>query len=126
MKAPKLTFLGGVGTVIGSKFLLDLPAGERLLLDCGLFQGLHELRTVQEPMSVNRPGEPSIIISASGMAGGGRVLHHLRHLPPDPRNTVVIAGFAALGTRSRALRGRDPRLAACRQAGAVRHLCRPR
>lgn len=64
---------------------------------------LHELRTVEESMSVNEPGRPSIIISASGMATGGRVLHHLRHLLPDPRTTVLIVGFAALGTRSRDL-----------------------
>ncbi|MDP4510025.1 hypothetical protein [Nonomuraea turcica] len=64
---------------------------------------LRELRTVEESMSVNKPGQPSIIISASGMASGGRVLHLLRYLLPDPRMTVLIVGFAALGTRSRNL-----------------------
>ncbi|WP_211264250.1 MBL fold metallo-hydrolase RNA specificity domain-containing protein [Streptosporangium amethystogenes] len=64
---------------------------------------LRELRTVEESMSVNEPDQPSIIISASGMASGGRVLHHLRYLLPDPRMTVLIVGFAALGTRSRSL-----------------------
>ncbi|MEV4471853.1 MBL fold metallo-hydrolase [Nonomuraea sp. NPDC049504] len=64
---------------------------------------LRELRTKEESMSVNDPDRPSIIISASGMASGGRVLHHLRHLLPDPRMTVVVVGFAALGTRSRDL-----------------------
>ncbi|MFI9846629.1 MBL fold metallo-hydrolase RNA specificity domain-containing protein [Nonomuraea sp. NPDC051941] len=64
---------------------------------------LRELRTVEESMSVNEPDQPSIIISASGMASGGRVLHHLRYLLPDPRMTVIIVGFAALGTRSRSL-----------------------
>jgi metallo-beta-lactamase family protein len=46
---------------------------------------------------------PSIIVSASGMATGGRVIHHLRRLLPDSRNTVVLAGFQAPGTRGRAL-----------------------
>jgi metallo-beta-lactamase family protein len=69
-------------------------------LDPGL---LAELRTVAESMTANRPAQPSLIVSASGMATGGRVLHHLRHLLPDPRNTVLIVGFAAEGTRARNL-----------------------
>lgn len=69
-------------------------------LDPGM---LAELRTVAESMTANRPAHPSIIVSASGMATGGRVLHHLRHLLPDPRNTVLIVGFAAEGTRARDL-----------------------
>jgi metallo-beta-lactamase family protein len=69
-------------------------------LDPGLTQ---ELRTVEESMTANRPVRPSLIVSASGMATGGRVLHHLRHLLPDHRNTVLIVGFAAAGTRARDL-----------------------
>jgi len=46
---------------------------------------------------------PSIIISASGMASGGRVLHHLANRLPDPRNAVVLAGFQAPGTRGERL-----------------------
>lgn len=46
---------------------------------------------------------PSIIISAAGMATGGRVLHHLRKHLPDKRNTVVFAGYQAEGTRGRRL-----------------------
>lgn len=69
-------------------------------LDPGQMQ---ELRTVAESMTANRPARPSLIVSASGMAAGGRVLHHLRHLLPDPRNTVLIVGFAAEGTRARDL-----------------------
>ena len=42
---------------------------------------------------------PSVIISASGMATGGRVLHHLKHLAPDPRHHVVFAGFQVAGSR---------------------------
>ena len=64
---------------------------------------MRELRTPAESMTANRPARPSLIVSASGMATGGRILHHLRHLLPDSRNTVLVVGFAAEGTRSRAL-----------------------
>ena len=55
--------------------------------------------TVEESMELNEPRQPCIIVSASGMASGGRVVHHLAHLAPDRRNTVVLAGFQAPGTR---------------------------
>jgi metallo-beta-lactamase family protein len=42
---------------------------------------------------------PSVIISASGMATGGRVLHHLKTLAPNHRNTIIFAGYQAAGTR---------------------------
>lgn len=64
---------------------------------------LHEVRSSQESMALNDPLMPSIIISSSGMATGGRVLHHLEHLLPDSRNAVVLAGYQAEGTRGRAL-----------------------
>ncbi|MDH3521232.1 MAG: MBL fold metallo-hydrolase, partial [Myxococcales bacterium] len=46
---------------------------------------------------------PLVIISASGMATGGRVLHHLKALAPDPSNTILMPGFQAPGTRGAAL-----------------------
>ena len=46
---------------------------------------------------------PKIIISASGMATGGRVLHHLKRYAPDPRNTILFAGYQAVGTRGAAM-----------------------
>lgn len=64
---------------------------------------LYEMRTPEQSRLINRPEIPSIIISASGMATGGRVLHHLAHLLPDPRSTVLVVGFAAAGTRARDL-----------------------
>ncbi|MFD1930284.1 MBL fold metallo-hydrolase RNA specificity domain-containing protein [Nonomuraea mangrovi] len=64
---------------------------------------VRELVTAEESMTVNQPRHPCVVISASGMASGGRVLHHLRHMLPDPRMTVLIVGFAALGTRARDL-----------------------
>jgi metallo-beta-lactamase family protein len=52
---------------------------------------------------LNRPTVPCIVVSASGMATGGRVVHHLRHQLPDQRNTVVLTGYQAVGTRGRQL-----------------------
>jgi metallo-beta-lactamase family protein len=59
--------------------------------------------SVHESEKLNRPGKPCIIVSASGMATGGRVLHHLKHQLPNPRNSVVLTGFQVPGTRGRAL-----------------------
>ena len=66
-------------------------------------ENLHEVTGVEESIKLNSPTMPSIIISSSGMATGGRVLHHLEHMLPDHRNTVVLTGFQAAGTRGRAL-----------------------
>jgi metallo-beta-lactamase family protein len=52
---------------------------------------------------LNRPSRPCVIVSASGMATGGRVLHHLAAQLPNPRNSVVLTGFQVPGTRGRAL-----------------------
>lgn len=52
---------------------------------------------------LNDPGKPCIIISASGMATGGRVLHHLAHQLPRSRNAVILTGFQVAGTRGHAL-----------------------
>src|SRR5262249_27304613 len=46
---------------------------------------------------------PAIVISSSGMAEGGRVLHHLKAALPDARNTVLFAGYQGVGTRGRRL-----------------------
>lgn len=75
----------------------DLP---RDLFDAA---GVREVRTANESMEWNDPRAPSIIISASGMASGGRVLHHLQAMLPNHRHTVAIVGFAAEGTRARQL-----------------------
>ena len=64
---------------------------------------VREARTVEQSMALNHPAAPCVIVSASGMASGGRVVHHLRHLLPDRRNTVVLVGFQAAGTRGRDL-----------------------
>jgi metallo-beta-lactamase family protein len=58
---------------------------------------------VDQSKSINDVKTPAIIISASGMATGGRVLHHLAQRAPDPRNAILLAGFQAQGTRGRSL-----------------------
>ena len=78
-----------------------LEAGDDDIFEPG--GGLHECPTVEDSKSLNELTAPSIIISASGMASGGRVLHHLARLLPDHRNSVVLCGFQAAGTRGRAL-----------------------
>lgn len=62
-----------------------------------------EVRTAEESARWNDPRNPALIISASGMASGGRVLYHLREMLPNHRHTVAIVGFAAEGTRARQL-----------------------
>jgi metallo-beta-lactamase family protein len=64
---------------------------------------VHYMRTVDDSKKINGVRTPAIIISASGMATGGRVLHHIARLAPDPKNAILLAGFQAEGTRGRAL-----------------------
>jgi metallo-beta-lactamase family protein len=63
----------------------------------------HLTRTTDESKQINNVKTPCIIVSASGMVSGGRVLHHLALRLPDSRNAVILAGFQAQGTRGRAL-----------------------
>jgi metallo-beta-lactamase family protein len=64
---------------------------------------IHLTRSVQESKQINAVKTPAIIISASGMASGGRVMHHLVQRLPDARNAVILAGFQAEGTTGRQL-----------------------
>jgi metallo-beta-lactamase family protein len=60
-------------------------------------------RTPDESRAINAVPGPVLIISASGMVSGGRVLHHLKQRLPDSRTTVLLVGYQALGTRGRQL-----------------------
>jgi metallo-beta-lactamase family protein len=60
-------------------------------------------RTKKSSQKINSLDGPRVIISASGMLTGGRILHHLTHRLGDPRNIVAMAGFQAVGTRGRDL-----------------------
>jgi metallo-beta-lactamase family protein len=64
---------------------------------------LVEVRDVEDSKKLTASTEPKIVISASGMATGGRVLHHLAARLPDARNCVMLTGYQAAGTRGRHL-----------------------
>jgi metallo-beta-lactamase family protein len=65
---------------------------------------VHMTRTVEESKKINDIVAPCIIISASGMATGGRILHHLARRLPDSRSAVLLVGYQAEGSRGRLLR----------------------
>ncbi len=68
--------------------------------DCRAIDGMvRYVRDAEESAALSGNTMPKILLSASGMATGGRVLHHLKSFAPDPRNTIVISGFQAGGTR---------------------------
>ena len=66
-------------------------------------RAVHLPTSVQASKALNQWKGPGVIISSSGMMTGGRILHHLRTRLPDARNTIVLGGFMAAGTRGRAL-----------------------
>jgi metallo-beta-lactamase family protein len=63
------------------------------------------VNTVEESKALNARRGPMAIIAGSGMATGGRILHHLKVFAPDPRNLILFTGFQAGGTRGAALLG---------------------
>ena len=60
-------------------------------------------QTADDSKAIDRATTPAIVISASGMCTGGRVLHHLQRFLPDPRATILFVGYQAAGTRGRTL-----------------------
>ncbi len=71
------------------------------------FDGLKYVQTVEESKSLNERREPMVIISASGMAEAGRILHHLKNNIEDPKNTILIVGWQAPDTLGRRLAERQ-------------------
>lgn len=82
---------------------LNLECRTEFLSGKNLFQPtqLKFSQTVDESMAINRHTSPCIIISASGMLAGGRILHHLRNRLSDKKNTLLFIGYQAVGTRGR-------------------------
>jgi len=79
--------------------------------DCeAIDAGTIRVRTVEESQALTRNTYPCVIISASGMASGGRVLHHLKSLVGDHRNSVAFVGFQAPGTRGAAMVSGAPQI----------------
>ena len=89
----------------------DLSEGE-LCGDRPVLGGpaVHLSRSVDESKALNHVEGPAVIISSSGMMTAGRILHHLKRRLPDKRNTVVLGGYMAVGTRGRALQNGAPTL----------------
>jgi metallo-beta-lactamase family protein len=65
---------------------------------------LEFVHTREESQKINDIRYPAIIVSASGMATGGRILHHLKYRLPDSRNTILFVGYQVAGTRGQQLR----------------------
>lgn len=80
----------------------DLPSEE-----ChAMCQMATYVKTKEESKALDRPSFPSVIIAGSGMAEGGRILHHLKYFGPQPQNTIIFVGYQAAMTRGeRILRG---------------------
>jgi metallo-beta-lactamase family protein len=74
------------------------------------FDLVHYTRDVAESKALNSVSTPMVIIAASGMAESGRIVHHLAHGAPDPRNTVLVVGFMAEHTLGRRIVERRPTL----------------
>jgi len=73
-------------------------------LQCAqIYQMTHFVSSVEQSKALNTLSGPMIIISASGMLTGGRVLHHLKAFAPDPKNIILLTGFQSAGTRGEAL-----------------------
>jgi len=72
------------------------------------FDNLHFIRRRKKSQKLNKLKGPAIIISASGMMQAGRIKHHLVHNIEDPKNTILVVGYAAKGTLGAAIRARAP------------------
>ncbi|WP_309678539.1 MBL fold metallo-hydrolase, partial [Polaromonas sp.] len=70
-----------------------------------MFKAAHIVNSPEESEALNKKKGPMVIIAASGMATGGRVVHHLKAFMPHERNTILFAGYQAGGTRGAALLG---------------------
>lgn len=74
------------------------------------FDGLRYVTDVEASKDIDRTPGPAIVIAGSGMCEGGRVLHHLRAMVADPRNTIAIVGFQAEHTLGRRIAERRPQV----------------
>jgi metallo-beta-lactamase family protein len=74
----------------------------------GLTDGVRFVETGVQSQRLSRSRYPSVIVSASGMATGGRVLHHLQALAPEPRHHLVFPGFQVAGTRGARILAGEP------------------
>lgn len=98
-------YLDSPMAIDATKFLCEYPEEHRLsVTECPLIgKTAIYTQSVEASKAISARKEPCIIISASGMATGGRVLHHLKNYLPDPNSCVIFTGFQAAETRGRLL-----------------------
>lgn len=98
-------YLNSPMSIHATGLFLSHPEEHRLTpAECQRLEaGVELVRSAQQSKDLTRRKDPMIVISASGMATGGRILHHLTSLAPDSRNSIVFVGFQAAGTRGEAL-----------------------
>ena len=101
------------GWKIYSYYAAEHDLSEGLAIDKNYALDLRHVqlaRTAEESKKINGVTGPAMIISSSGMMTGGRILHHLVQRLPDARNTVLLGGYMAEGTRGRDLQSGSERL----------------
>ncbi len=99
------TFLNSPMAVDATELFMSSPADHRLTPEevAELCEQVELVRDVEASKALTARRGPMIILSASGMLTGGRILHHLFQVAPDHRSTIVLAGYQAAGTRGEAL-----------------------
>ena len=105
-RIPKIpVFLNSPMAIRATNIFFDLHEQHKLTPDdCARMDDMTiYVKTTEESIELMGRKEPCVIISASGMASGGRVLHHLKALVGDPRNSVLFLGYQAEGTRGSSL-----------------------
>lgn len=95
------TFLNSPMAVNATELFLASPQDHRLDQEQvnAMAHHVEFVRSVEDSIALTERRGPMVVLTASGMIAGGRVLHHLRRVGPDHRSTIVLAGFQAAGTR---------------------------
>jgi len=103
-------YLDSPMAIDATQLYLDHRAEHRLSeADCALIRATAKLvRTRDESRALMQSHGPKVILAASGMVTGGRVLHHLKAFAPDARNAIVLSGYQAGGTRGALIARGDP------------------
>ena len=98
-------FLDSPMAIDASEIFCAHPNDHKLSAEqaCNMFAVAKYVHTPEESKALDGNGSPKVILSASGMATGGRVLHHLKSYAPDARNTILFVGYQAGGTRGEAM-----------------------
>jgi metallo-beta-lactamase family protein len=88
-----------------TKLYADYPEAQSMGADHAdaVFAMANYVSDADESRLLSSRKGPMVIISASGMATGGRILHHLKAFAPDPKNIILLSGFQAVGTRGASL-----------------------